>query len=49
MVTYKLKICNKLNWNTTLISFNLSSFNSIFVNIGVFSETPQGSPNNRDS
>ena len=49
MATYKLGIYNELNQNAALISFNLFSFNLIFATIGAFFETPQGSPDNRDS
>ena len=31
------------------MSFNSISLNSIFTNMGIFSETPQGSPDNKDS
>ena len=49
MITYKLGICDKFNWNVVLISFNLFSFNFIFANVGAFFKTPQKSPDNRDS
>ena len=49
MVTYKLNICDKLNWSTALVNFNLSCLNPIFVTTGIFSKTPQESPDNRDS
>ena len=49
MITYKLNIYNKLNWNAALVSFNLFSFNSIFVTAGTFFKTSQESPNNRNS
>ena len=49
MVSYKLKIYNKLNQNTILISFNLFSLNPILITTGNFSETPQESPDNKDS
>ena len=31
------------------MSFNFSLFNSVLTTIGAFSETPQESPNNKDS
>ena len=46
MTNYKLRIYNKLNWNTTLISFDPTSLNSIFINAGISPETPQESPDN---
>ena len=49
MVTYKLGICDKLNWNTVLISFNLFSLDFVLTTTGTFSETPQESLNNRGS
>ena len=49
IITYKLKIYNKLNQNIILISFNLFSLNFILITIGAFSETPQKSPDNGDS
>ena len=49
IVTYKLGIYNKLNWNTVLASFDPSSLNSIFITADTSSETPQESPNNKGS
>ena len=46
IITYELGIYNKLDWNAALVSFNLFSLNSVFVTVGAFSETPQGSPDN---
>ena len=48
IVTYELKIYNKLNQNNILISFNLFFLNPILTNIGAFSKTPQESPDNKD-
>ena len=48
-MTYKLKIYNKLNQNTILISFNSFFFNFVFTNAGVFSKTPQESLDNKNS
>ena len=47
MITYKLRICDKFNWNTVLISFDPFFLNSIFANVGVSFETPQKSPDNK--
>ena len=49
MVTYKLRIYNKFNQNAALASFDLSFFNSIFVTMGTFFETPQESLDNGGS
>ena len=42
-------IYNKLNWNATLINFNLFTLNPVFITAGICSETPQESPDNRGS
>ena len=49
IITYKLNIYNKLNWNTTLISFNSFLLNLILATVGIFSKTPQEFPGNGGS
>ena len=49
IITRKLKICDKLDWNTIFISFNFSFFNPVLTIIGVFSKTPQEFPDNKGS
>ena len=49
IVIRKFGICDELNWNVILVSFDPSSLDPVFVIVDAFSKTPQEFPDNRDS